>query len=740
MRKTTILLLLLSLFWQCLPAQTQQGHVRTLGRPDKKSKALKGVTIRVKGQHNPVLSDSIGSFSLLMTGLKNGDAYTLQQVQKSGYELNETSIIGQQQAFSDKVPLEIVMVSLNQLQADKQRIENNTYKAAEKNFNAKLKQLEEQLNSNSISIEKYQEEQRVLQEKFERYQTLIDGLAEHYAHTDFDLLDENEREINICIENGDLERADSLIHRLFDPVDVLQRNVEALAKIEKQLAQAKGMIEKANEDKAKVLKQQAKDAEYLYQLYTIALARYDDDKAQYYIETRAELDTTNGVWQTEAAQFFSSHLQFQKSIRYFSRAADLFRKAGRKYELSFALYGLGSQLQAASINNTQKDPAAEQALTEAVSIQRQLVQFSPQLYSKSLGIMLTNLGEEYLNTQRYEESAAILKEAQEVLFQVSLDQPTDENIYRVVNAYKKLGDLYLAMKNYSFSGIYLIDALTYGKMLAMRNPDYEYALASVYTSYESLYYATNKADKCKKMFLQAADIYRRLAKTKPRFYEPFLACELVRQGLRMIVSIDYEGICLGNDRDPNIVVPFLEALGYLNEGTDIYKRTITLDPAFDTQYEQALITLAYVYMACDADSAYKRLEELLPRWKSYYPDCSDNPNYVNPYFSDAAKQTDFYLSTLRYQAFLCFYHNEPKKAEQYARDALCLNPSQTDIIPELANALLLQGKYADAEKVYLQYKSELKDTFNQRFDVLGKANLIPKKHQNEVNRIKNLLK
>ena len=160
MRKTTILLLLLTLLWQCLPAQTQQGHVRTLGRPDKKSKALKGVTIRVKGQHNPVLSDSIGSFSLLMTGLKNGDAYTLQQVQKSGYELNETSLIGQQQAFSDKVPLEIVMVSLNQLQADKQRIENNAYKAAEKNFNAKLKQLEEQFNSNSISIEKYQEEQR----------------------------------------------------------------------------------------------------------------------------------------------------------------------------------------------------------------------------------------------------------------------------------------------------------------------------------------------------------------------------------------------------------------------------------------------------------------------------------------------------------------------------------------------------------------------------------------------------
>ena len=145
-------------------------------------------------------------------------------------------------------------------------------------------------------------------------------------------------------------------------------------------------------------------------------------------------------------------------------------------------------------------------------------------------------------------------------------------------------------------------------------------------------------------------------------------------------------------------------------------------------------------MACDADSAYKRLEELLPRWKSYYPDCSDNPNYVNPYFSDGAAQTDYYLSSLKYQAILCLYHNEPKKAEQYAKDALCLAPSQIDIVPELANALLLQGRYAEAEKLYLKYKTELGEAFKQRLDLLGKANSIPKKHQNEVNRIKNLLK
>ena len=89
-----IILLLLSLSSQPLLAQTQKGYVKTLGRPEKKGEALAGVSIRVKGEHNPVLSDNDGTFSLLLPGLKNGDAYTLQQVQKSGYELNETNLIG----------------------------------------------------------------------------------------------------------------------------------------------------------------------------------------------------------------------------------------------------------------------------------------------------------------------------------------------------------------------------------------------------------------------------------------------------------------------------------------------------------------------------------------------------------------------------------------------------------------------------------------------------------------------
>ena len=80
MKIKIILCLVLATLGQFMFAQTQQGYVKTLGRPEKKGEALGGVTIRVKGEHNPVVSDHDGTFSLLLADKKNGDAYSLQQV------------------------------------------------------------------------------------------------------------------------------------------------------------------------------------------------------------------------------------------------------------------------------------------------------------------------------------------------------------------------------------------------------------------------------------------------------------------------------------------------------------------------------------------------------------------------------------------------------------------------------------------------------------------------------------
>ena len=118
MVKKSNLKLIISIFVACMvwtsQAQTQQGYVKTLGRPHQKGVALNGVSIRVRGGHNAVLSNDKGFFSMMMVGKKEGDAYALQQVQKQGYQLNDENMIGRRYAISSKVPLAIVMVSTKQ--------------------------------------------------------------------------------------------------------------------------------------------------------------------------------------------------------------------------------------------------------------------------------------------------------------------------------------------------------------------------------------------------------------------------------------------------------------------------------------------------------------------------------------------------------------------------------------------------------------------------------------------------
>lgn len=237
-----------------MQAQTQQGYVKTIGRPNKPGVPLTNVTIRFRGLVNQVLTGKDGKFAVLLQGKKEGDAIVLQSVRKNGYELKDRELVGRSLVFSSRVPLEIVMINSVELETNKQRMEQQNYEMAEKRYQQKLKQLDKQVKEQEITSEQYRQQLQELQNHFEKYQSLISDLAERYARTDYDHLDSIDREINICIENGELEKADSLIHTVFDPETVIERNRAAkeAAKAKKQLGQ--DMIDDANDEKERLLR------------------------------------------------------------------------------------------------------------------------------------------------------------------------------------------------------------------------------------------------------------------------------------------------------------------------------------------------------------------------------------------------------------------------------------------------------------------------------------------------------
>lgn len=256
--KRILSLLVAVMMTTMLLAQTQHGMVKTLGRPHKPGVPLSNVTVRMRGVVNAVLTGADGKFSILMPNKKQGDAIILQSVRKSGYELVDPDLVGRQQVFSPSVPIEIVMVSSAQLAADRQRIERKAYQVAERNYQTKLQQIELQVKEQQMTEDQYRQQLQDLQDKYEKYQSLIGGMADRYARTDYDRLDSIDIVINTCIENGELEKADSLIHTVFDPNTVLERNRAAKQEVNEKKRIAQDIIDEANDEKERLLRMQKK--------------------------------------------------------------------------------------------------------------------------------------------------------------------------------------------------------------------------------------------------------------------------------------------------------------------------------------------------------------------------------------------------------------------------------------------------------------------------------------------------
>ena len=92
------------------------------------------------------------------------------------------------------------------------------------------------------------------------------------------------------------------------------------------------------------------------------------------------------------------------------------------------------------------------------------------------------------------------------------------------------------------------------------------------------------------------------------------------------------------------------------------------------------------------------------------------------------------------QSFYSIFEKLYAEAEAYSKEALEVDSTNHIAYSNLAAALLFQGKYQEAEKIYLQYKPEQKEGFLSDFEEFSKAGVIPKSREEDVEKIKKILK
>ena len=398
--------------------------------------------------------------------------------------------------------------------------------------------------------------------------------------------------------------------------------------------------------------------------------------------------------------------RFELACHAYEQGIELIRANLSEEELAKSLFEYGCFLQA----NKRYD-LAEARYRENLDICQRLAAISPQAYEPDLAGTQNNSGVLYNNTQRYKESEKMYLSALKIYQRLTAANP---QVYEpdLAMTQNNLGLLYSDIRRYEESEEMHLSAVEIYQRLTIVNPQvYEPDLAMAQSNLGTLYKDTRRYEDSEKLCLSAMEIRRRLAAANPQVYEPDLAMTQYNLG------------CLYSDtqRYEDSEKMYLSAM-------EIRRRLAVANPQVyepdlaDTQYN--LGCLYYnIQRYEDSEEMYLSALEVYQRLTAV------NPQVYEPYLVRACNNL----------SFLFLAQGNFEEAERYAREGSKYDFTHHTIYTNLAASLLLQGRYAEAEEIYLRYKEELKEDFLSDFEDFYRRGIIPPEREDDVERIKKLL-
>ena len=398
--------------------------------------------------------------------------------------------------------------------------------------------------------------------------------------------------------------------------------------------------------------------------------------------------------------------RFELACHAYEQGIELIRANLSEEELAKSLFEYGHFLQ----TNKRYD-LAEARYRENLDIYQRLEVISPQAYEPGLATTQNNLGLLYSDTQCYGESEEMYLSAVEIYQRLSVVNPQVYEPY-LATTQNNLGLLYRDTQRYGESEEMYLSAVEIYQRLSVVNPQvYEPDLAMAQSNLGTLYKDTRRYEDSEKLCLSAMEIRRRLAAANPQVYEPDLAMTQYNLG------------CLYSDtqRYEDSEKMYLSAM-------EIRRRLAVANPQVyepdlaDTQYN--LGCLYYnIQRYEDSEEMYLSALEVYQRLTAV------NPQVYEPYLVRACNNL----------SFLFLAQGNFEEAERYAREGSKYDFTHHTIYTNLAASLLLQGRYAEAEEIYLRYKEELKEDFLSDFEDFYRRGIIPPEREDDVERIKKLL-
>jgi len=422
------------------------------------------------------------------------------------------------------------------------------------------------------------------------------------------------------------------------------------------------------------------------------------------------------------ADFYYSLGRFSESEPLYEEALEIGRKLAKDDPQAFVLglvnnlTLLGNLYCTIGYNNNDLDSfdKSKTLLEEALETLQTITETSTISYEENLIGILNSLGNLYLNIADFKQDIEALEKSENAyaeVIEIERRLAKDDSQFHepgLASALNALGNVYYSMglkfqdtQSYKKSEDLYKESIAIGRKLAENDPQtYNYGLAGSLIIYGNLQRDMGDFQQCEQTYKEALMLWRNLAKDNPELYEPGLAEALINVAQYKQLSMQYkEGIKLleeshkilkrlinaGNTENQNLYLSNLLVLG------DLY--------SLSENYEKAYLCYQ------ESDLILKMLIE-------------DNETLKAEYSIN--------LGNLSYSNLLLKRFSE---AERYASEALTIDISQEWVFTNLAAALLLQGKYSEAEEIYRNMKNTLKDGMLEDLNLFERKALFQKKEK-----------
>ena len=792
--KRLLFLVILLLIALCGQSQTinQKGVTYRYNGKNKRT-PIGGVYIKPITAANGVVSDEQnGTFTLALDNLKMGSRIGNVRVTKQGM------MVFNQQAVDEwnvrKEPLCLILCDADEFQKQKKNLIAIGESQAKRKYDKQLLELKKQNDAKQLQIDDYYNKLDSLEKEYHNALKHMDEYADVFARIDESEIDTIVQRAIVMFNRGEIEESIHLLEQ--------QNYMEKIKRANCTIEQANAMISTA--EQAKSLAEQDKEKyiegvktqiagyklqnewykakellkgladnlntyEAIWEYAKFCQTQNDYKEAEvYYLKCKEQLDKDKDMEEDEKYIMLTS-LQNNMGNLYYSMkrdaecetmyktASDNYKHLAKSNPSVFERYWAGALNNLAMIyHDTRRYSESEEMYKSALEIRKRLAKTNPSVYDSDLAATLNNMGVLYFDTRRYSQSEEMYKSALEIREHLARTNPSVCDSDLAVSKFN-IGKLYNETQRYSESETMYKSALEINECLAKYRPSiYESYVAEIRKYIADLYQTTKRYSESEKMYKSALELYERLSVNNQSAYE--LKILTIYLNLALLYSeFQHYPECEAmynaalniylrwNEDNPQVYEKdMLECyywlgrlkllMGKKNEAQDSFKQSLNLARQMHKRgietpsYWEILYFLSDI-MNNEKDyvSAYTYIEELLPLLKALYMDNSEKYKYL---ISGKLISQSYYANLL----------GKFSDGEHYSLEALEVDSTKHIAYTNLAAALLFQGKVEEAEKLYRQYKSEIKDEFLADFLEFERLGVIPKERKKNVERIKAMLK